>query len=241
MRTFFLRHRLTPTIAFLFALSLSVHRASADIVYDNFGPGDTYSSISWVIGKHSSSQFQRMAMPFVVSGGLDFTLDSIHIQLGDWNTGPNQYLVSLLSDVNGMPGAVLETMPANNVPSFGNGPATQVLSTINPVLTAGNRYWVSARAVDEALTRGSWYQAEENGRNAFQNESTGPNWQLTTIDVARGAYRVNGTPVPEPTQGLTIIVASLVTAMRSRRVAAGRRCKGGSTATVRRTVNASEA
>lgn len=110
--------------------------ADADIIYSDFGPGDSYSSIDYSIASGGPT---TLGTDFVAAQSA--ALDTV---TGVWSSGFSgsfiaTWTVSLLADASGQPGAVLETWPVDltSVPT----PVT-LASTRHPELEAGMEYWL---------------------------------------------------------------------------------------------------
>ena len=80
--------------------------AKADIIFNTFGPGDTYdTSTGWTVGFPGT--YQDIGQAFTPAGNT-YTLDRLVLALG-WVTGTNAVDVSLMTAVGDLPGSVLET------------------------------------------------------------------------------------------------------------------------------------
>jgi hypothetical protein len=116
--------------------------ALADLatVASTFGAGQSFSAgIGW-----GTVNPARLAYPFIPSQDVALYSVSLGVSAG---VGPDRSMtVSIASDLNGIPGTILETMSASNpLASFPDdtGPTT-VYSVAQPLLKAGSVYWVSA-------------------------------------------------------------------------------------------------
>jgi hypothetical protein len=102
----------------LLALVLLTGTAKADIIYNNFGPGDTYNQyIGHTVGDPLS--YQDIGEPFTPTGN-SYRLDRMVLALS-WIAGTNAVDVSLMTSVGDLPGSVLETWHVTNLPDFGAG------------------------------------------------------------------------------------------------------------------------
>ena len=170
--------------------------AGADTLVDTM-PGDVYAT-GWgmTIMQDYSNQDWSQGSGFVVEGG-DYYLDSVSAAIG-LVTGPNVMEVQLWDDVGGLPGSILESWTfTNQMGSFGNNnPPLVGVSTLSPVLYAGETYYVIAYAP----TGPQWSAFNMNDfgyrlpRAVSQDDQA--SWSVSDGDAA--AFRVEGTIVPEP-------------------------------------------
>ncbi|MGI9341502.1 MAG: choice-of-anchor R domain-containing protein [Gammaproteobacteria bacterium] len=139
----------------------TIANASTVVLYDTFGPNDYYS------GKDSNSGFsadvgrkataspyqQSVANGFTISSSLaNITLDSIEVALGNPlnNIGGDVITMTLHEDNLGAPrrpGRAIESFDIVLPEPYSKDIYT-VSSTLNPVLTAGQDYWLIASAPD---------------------------------------------------------------------------------------------
>lgn len=92
-----------------------------------------------------------IAAPFVP--GSTFTLSEIALPVS-YNSGTNGAVISLMTNSGGLPGAVLESWSVTNLP--GAPVVTSVSSKVNPVLQAGQTYWLEVQPL-AADTLVVWY------------------------------------------------------------------------------------
>ena len=194
-------------VAALIALPslFAAQAAQADVIYSNFGPGDSYDSgTSWLVDSS-----QQVAMPFTVGGG-DHRFSSVEVAFNTGDVSNTQIHLLLMSDIGGLPGAILETLLVNvDAGSF----ITMGTSALQPTLLDGTKYWI---ATDSSITPGfssgwAWTSPVVSGGFAFSVNAPPP-WNTTNKTL--GAFRVNGIPfaaneVPEPA---SIMLWSLVSA-----------------------------
>src|SRR5262249_28185784 len=149
----------------LFIISLFLSSAlHAAIVFDNFGPGDSYDVTSNPFGLAAGAHG-----PVYLADGFtptaSFTLDSLQLAIA-WFGGPNSVDVSFMdSSANGNPGARIESFHLKNIlpderpphQIISAGLLVTVHSTLHPLLLPGKRYWVMTTAGDPA-TEGGWHR-----------------------------------------------------------------------------------
>lgn len=167
---------------------LTSQSVNANTIYSNFGPGDSYGAVSFVVsGPTSGPGSITVAASFTPLS--DDTLNLIEVA-ARYVTGENQLDVTLMTDVGGFPGLPIESFSKSGVSS-----ASSIISFnsgVNPLLFSGTQYWLSLSAVSDG-----WLGWNQNniGLNGFAG-NFGGGWfsdpQLTP------AFRINGNTVPEP-------------------------------------------
>lgn len=167
----------------------------ADVVFSDFGPGDTYSTgSSWFIGSVEvpTPTTYAVAVPFIASS--DFLLDQIDLAL-TWSSGPDSVVVSLTNDLLGNPGSPIESWTISDLPNIFlfNGAIQTVSPTSAVTLLAGHEYWmeVAPSAVD---TLADWNTVDQIGSLGISSNG-GP---FLIQDGFVPAFDVLGTSVPEP-------------------------------------------
>src|SRR5262249_55752285 len=87
--------------------------AHAQVLFDNFGPGDTYqTNIGWTISSAGSIVgASAQGEQFIPS--LTASLDSIDIAMG-LVVGQNHFDLDLLDDAAGFPGGLIESFSVDN-------------------------------------------------------------------------------------------------------------------------------
>lgn len=199
--------------AALAALSLSAHSA---VLFSTFGPGDSYNQgVGYTIGGASR---QVVAVAFIPA--VDSLFDSLRV--GVWHyDGPNDFVISLATDVQGKPGPAVEVLLDLAFPPSWTGPST-FFSVTHPLLNAGSTYWLVMFARNpEAGTDGAWNQSSPavTGLLGFANTNVGMNFTLLPSNAILPAVEVNGSggQVPEPSTFLLSAAGAVVLAFRSRR------------------------
>jgi hypothetical protein len=116
--------------------------SAAPVVFGDLGANNSFSNNGWCVtgantGSCGSAVTRYIAAPFVPSS--TFVVSNITLPLS-YMSGANGAVINLMSTSALLPGAVLESWSVSNVPS---GPVvTSVSSKLNPVLQAGQTYWV---------------------------------------------------------------------------------------------------
>jgi hypothetical protein len=186
-------------LAALVLLVGGVGRAKAGIIFNNFGPGDTYQvNISWVIGRFPGTTATNVqGDAFQVTGG-NYTLNSLALAL-NLVSGPNAVDVQFRADASGLPGTVLETFHFSNLdPSGQLNPPVVCTSALHPLLLNGEQYWVTASASDLTDVGWNFNSIGDHGLHAI-SQNGGP---FTVANFTRGALHVDASPAatfaPEP-------------------------------------------
>ncbi len=184
-----------PLIAF--ALAAASSAGAQLVVFNNFGPGDTYNALSGltlVAPTLDGYQFVPSA-----SGKLD----KIELALSH-NSGPNLAQVYLVGDSSGHPdtGNVLESWTTNSMPQFGNNNTPLVLPSVaQPMLSNGTPYWIYVDTNLSFSTMATWNQNTTNGMGMWAQRAN-PLTPWSVQNQTQGAFRVtvqgpgSATPVP---------------------------------------------
>jgi PEP-CTERM motif len=115
----------------------------------------------------------------------------------------------------GLPGGVIETFHFSNaMGSFGNiNPLLVANSTTHPLLLAGTQYWLIAFGPATIDAAWAFNSIGDVGPHACRASTfpppqcgTTPDWIVT--DLQHGAFRISGTPVPEPS-GLLLLATGV--------------------------------
>jgi hypothetical protein len=219
------------SLAVLFCLSLATPMA-ASTIYSNFSglasdgiyPIPCDSSIP--CGKIGFKGVPAMAQSFSFAGS-DAFLDQLAVTV--WPSAFDEHAsfkLGIHSDDGAGPGALIEDSgliyPASAASSSGGFAVLRWSSDLRPVLSAGQRYWVTVEVgfADLALW---WVRSEQGDSPMVGSRGAGG---LTWLDSPDGtpalSLEVDGTvPVPEPT-GIVLLgsgLASLYATAKRRRVA----------------------
>ena len=112
--------------------------AQALVIYNSFGPGDSFKPDRWAIGGASSdSGYQGHAEFFIP--GVSGDLSSIQVAAGTQLTGTRLSNFAIAQDNgSGVPGTVLESF--NGVVNIDG--VLNINSILQPLLQAGTKYWL---------------------------------------------------------------------------------------------------
>src|SRR6187401_2546276 len=139
--------RSSCTILVLY-LAISFSAARADVVYSNFGPGNSFETSAFVIAGPNAPFIGSFIRSVAFTPNQDYYLDSVDLVLSNRQDGPKTYDVVIGGEVAGLPGNSLE-QAAVSVPDI-----RALLSATfshTSVLHANQQYWlwVKPRGVDE--------------------------------------------------------------------------------------------
>ena len=176
----------------------------AGTIYNNLDPGNVAArQAGYCLGSGTcATSYWVDAIAFTPS--TTAALTDIGVALG-YVSGQNWATIQLLSDAGGLPSSVIESWTVNNLPVWQYNtatPATFVTAGSDPILDAGRQYWVAAIAGtpgDKANLQ-YWIAAQPNTvYEPFATSQDGGPYSIVSNPYAGdGAFRVDGTPVPEP-------------------------------------------
>jgi hypothetical protein len=204
------------------ALFAAAGSASATVIYSDFGAGGTFNDINgWtVFGTNTDGGPQAVAGDFTPTA--NFTLTSITLGFG-YQSGTNLFDFALTTDASGIPssGTPLETWSASNAGAFFSNNTITLDSVLNPTLTAGVTYWITAFP-GAADTDGAWNFAGTGATGFDFSENSGESW--TKNAEASPAFEVEGTsaaavPTPAAFPAGLVLFAGLLCFKRFRKAA----------------------
>ena len=198
-------------IVLVAALLGAVPSFAGQIFFSNLvEPGDQYGPDGLGIGHTPSflpGETGEVISATKFTSPVAFRLSSIELPLGYASglvpNGPNQVDVFLISDAAGLPGNIIESWHLLNLPTTSPTiPLTTIASSLNPVLTPGQQYWVAASGGPSTFDMWSLtlFQGASSGPDASRVIRNGVDSGWVGVSDARtGALVVTGDPVPEPT------------------------------------------
>lgn len=189
-------------LIFLVLSLLSTGVSQADILFNNFGPGDTYNTtlaLRVAGGTSGAPSEQESAVGFMPNataqiGSIDFVASLFR--------GTNEITLSLVNNNQGVPDTVSSTLESwtftGQMGQFGTtAPILTADSILNPLLQAGTFYWlVMSPPVSDTWAEWNVNSIGDIGPVSFSFDG-GSTWSVGQ-PASRGVFRVNSTAVPEP-------------------------------------------
>lgn len=195
--------------------------ANADVLYSNFGPGDTYLpniGETLAFGGPLGGDSYEHAVPFTVTGGA-YTLDSAEVAvMRFW--GPDMVNADLRADAGGSPGEILESTANGGTCTPGQIERPLILFFSGDlVLEEGATYWLALRTQPtDAHLAWAHNAVEDFGLRAWRTNEGAWNTGVgdPATDSERAVFRINATPVPAPGMLALAGVAGLAAVRRRR-------------------------
>ena len=205
------------TLIAVSAIALSLTSASlGDVLFDNFGFGDTYQTgTGWTLSEGAPVNTDWDQGDAFTIGGGDFFLDSIELAIG-LVVGQNRIFIDVYTTVGGLPGGIIDSAVIDGqMGQFGNAnPPIVALFSGSVTLFDGEQYFVIASTDSNTWAAWNLNNVGDVGPHA-QRQNLGA-WSVS--NNTRGAFRVNGTLVPAPGVLALLGVAGLVARRRRRTV-----------------------
>lgn len=170
--------------------------ARAEVVYSNLGPGDSFNTgIGWTISGAASQAGGEYVVGTAFVAGVTARLTQLEVAFFRASGTGAVDLELYAADGSGQLGALIEGYanvgPIPDIPNL-----ISAASSLNPILTAGQRYWLVASPVDGDSWVG-WNQNSTGASHGIYYRSTGAGVYLPS--GTEGAMRVLGRQaVPEP-------------------------------------------
>lgn len=186
--------------------------ASADVLFNTFGTGDSYNTGSGATisaGSPIGTDWDQ-GFGFTVSGG-DFFLDSLEFAMG-FVAGTNSVTITVYDSMGGVPGSELESVVVSDFGSFGSSnPVSTANFSGTTVLEDGSEYFFVASSFAD-----SWlaWNVNDQGFTGRVNRSDLGQWQVSGGTAV--AARVNGSAVPAPGALALLGLAGLASRRRRR-------------------------
>ena len=177
------------------AATLTVTESRDVVIFSNYGPNDVLSEGVFGIGGQLSEGPYYRAMSFTPA--VECLLETLRLALGasPGNLGPRELDVALASDQAGVPGAVLETYHLSDLsaPSVYPFVGLVVHSSLYPLLSAGQRYWITVQATFPNQTSAGWWINVQSQQGLMGwHAGVGTRWVTGTDPM--GAFVVKGIP-----------------------------------------------
>jgi hypothetical protein len=185
-----------------------VESARADIIFNNFGPGDSYQHFS---GQSVGGFFHQDAGDRFAPVGNNYTLDRVTLALSVG--GPYGADILFMTSVNGLPGSVIESWHVPPTPPFvGSLPLTVLDSVLHPLLREDVAYYIVASVPVGQTSSGIWFNNSVGDHGPLAIRQRGGSWFVINDALGRGALRVEGEPVPEPSTVALVALGGLILA-----------------------------
>ena len=196
-RSLTLAPTVAPTVALTLALLLTIaayaSTSSAATVFNSFGPGDSYGPTDSDI----TGPFQ-LGFQFTVDAlGPDYDLSQVVLPL-DSVTAPTTTHIFLAIDDGGAPGAVIANFPTIDVLNPLPGDIFSVAPLAPASLLAGQSYWLVNTPPPGVEIGWGNNAAGSYLTGAYRSGDTG-SWTSFSSNVA---FRIEATPIPEPSMAL---------------------------------------
>lgn len=194
----------------------SLKSVSAAIIFNNFGPNNTFGNAGRLLQGENYGTIGNVdqAVEFTTGpGSYAVTSVSLGIYCEDPpNIGTGELDVIVASDANGKPGAALGTIPLNI-----NSTGKQIVTAnfgggLN--LNANTPYWIIADA--RTTFDGGWNFNTVNDIGPTAGRSDNGPWSVNPTDT-RMALHVEGRAVPEPATTTVALAGGALGMLRIRR------------------------
>jgi len=165
--------------------------ASADVAFDNFGPGGIFTGNGWLVRGPLVSPAWTHAFPVVPTISGEIT--SITVSIFHLNGATNNYTFELRSDAGGAPGPSLGILGQTAGTQSLSPPAPQFSVAPGISITAGTAYWVYAHG--EADANGTWLTSPTLGGTRAYSLDGGQSFTVSPLSPtdAQGAIRIEVT------------------------------------------------
>jgi len=183
---------LTLSVLILAGLVPGARRLQADVIYTNFGTGDTYSAGSGLIVTNDNQAWSSLAVAFTPLANYNLTsIEFVATELIPDDTGA---MIGIFADNNGQPGgAPLESFALGPLGMFGNtAPVMTVTSILQPLLFADTQYWIGMQGPAGGFI--VWNQNLTLADGYSQTDGSG-NWSTSNAD--QGVLEIDGSLSPD--------------------------------------------
>jgi len=202
------------TLIGICSMTLHISAATADVIFSNFGPDQTFDLFAYGFGQVPTETSRAYtASAFTVPAGPSFQLDdlTLAVSFSMFSTGqpsPQPFDVFVLDNSpTGTPGGIIEsftqTVTAPVSPSL-----FTITSASHPILAAGSQYWIALTtgSVTFPMIGGGWVQNSIGDTGPVAQGTDLASLPLLVPGGLRPAFEVDGTlaAVPEPSSALLL-------------------------------------
>jgi hypothetical protein len=191
----------------LFAILPTRSDASAIVVYNNFGAGQSYNPTTGWAAEGPDAFFGPGAVAEPFTPASTVTFDAVLLPLSNF-AGTNSVIVSLRPDVGGQPGTTpIESFPLTGISTSPTSTVYQLNSIADPVLNAGTTYWIALFAGGNN-TEAAW-MFNSTGADQFSSSHDGGNTWFNGFPNTAPAMEVLGNAVATPEPSALAMLAGL--------------------------------
>jgi hypothetical protein len=179
---------------------ITIASATANTIYSTFGPGDTYGDVVWPVGDYVAGSNYNLSIVTPFTPTEEGYVESLEIA-ASYRYGTNNLTIDLTTDNAGLPSStILDSFSFLDIDPRPGGIYSQA-SLLKPLLFSTDQYWLVATVELGSLI--GWYLNDIGATGVDAYELVTGTWVGTTEDTAP-AFRLNGTPVPEPSTFLLL-------------------------------------
>jgi len=176
--------------------------ASADVIFNNFGPGGSFNPTSgYAVEGPTSQNPQFIGYQFIAGVTQPVTSYALAISAASANGGTVN-LQLFPDNGNNFPllSTTLDTATITGIPAGSAGTVYSAGSTLSPLLTAGTPYWLVATMPGSDSSGWLWTNPNNTSLVGFSGDpNAGLASGVTDFGNNSSAFLVNGvTGVPEP-------------------------------------------
>ncbi len=191
------------SVCSLVTLAAARCEASPIVLYDNFGPSQSYNTTNAY--SVTGADFPRLGL---TEGAVAFTPASnvtfSSVQLPVANVeGTNSLMIGLYADAGGQPSATpLESFTFTGLTTYPASGLIEGDSVLHPLLLAGATYWIAALPI-ASDTGDAWFLNSTGAVGRSYNNGAG--WVATPTDTAPALEVLGAAPAPEPSTRAMLI------------------------------------
>jgi len=200
-------------VVFILTFPAATVRAQT-IVFDNFGPGDTYNTSNSFLCANDGAWQSAWAFQFVPTSSGHVSDIWLPVNLFDGGTANNLEIALMTDSGNDQPGEVLETWTFNVSTKTFSGSIVHGTGTGTTAISEGVKYWLAGTVPSGTTSVVDWYWTpNDETENFILKESIGFAGWGSPSTGSRAAFRIavnNGPPQAVPSMaewGMIIFIA----------------------------------